>query len=146
MLWQRELEQKAFDYSGKNYFAPAQLLKDFISGKQSSGPGRILPTYEPGIRWGDLHDFLPKPITESICMALPVLDRKLPGFADPEAVFTGPETRSSSPVRLVRGPDFQSSGLKGLYPCGEGSGWAGGIVSSAVDALRCCEAYLNTLI
>lgn len=146
MLWQRELEQKAFDYSGKNYFAPAQLLKDFISGKQSSGPARILPTYEPGIRWGDLHDFLPKPITESICMALPVLDRKLPGFADPEAVFTGPETRSSSPVRLVRGPDFQSSGLKGLYPCGEGSGWAGGIVSSAVDALRCCEAYLNTLI
>lgn len=145
MLWQRELEQKAFEAAGNNYFAPAQLLRDFSCGVRSSGPEKVRPTYQPGVQWCDLHDLLPEAITDPICRALPVLDRRLPGFADPQAVLTGPETRSSSPVRLLRGPDFQSIGLKGLYPCGEGAGWAGGIVSAAVDALRCCEAYLNTL-
>ena len=146
MLWQRELEKRTFETAGNNYFAPSQLLRDFACGMRSSGPGRIQPTYEPGIVWGDLHDYLPGVITDPICRALPTLDRKLPGFADREAVLTGPETRSSSPVRLLRGTNFQSVGLTGLYPCGEGAGWAGGIVSAAVDALRCCEAYLNTLL
>ncbi len=146
VFWQRELEKKAFEAAGKNYFAPSQLLRDFACGMPSSGPGRIQPTYEPGVEWGDLHDYLPGVITDPICRALPLLERKLPGFADQEAVLTGPETRSSSPVRLLRSTDFQSVGLKGLYPCGEGAGWAGGIVSAAVDALRCCEAYLNTLL
>lgn len=146
MFWQRELEKKAFEAAGKNYYAPSQLLRDFVSGMRSSGPGRIKPTYEPGVEWSDLHDYLPGVITDPICRALPLLDHKLPGFADREAVLTGPETRSSSPVRLLRGTDLQSVGLKGLYPCGEGAGWAGGIVSAAVDALRCCEAYLNTLL
>ena len=146
MFWQRELERKAYDLAGRNYCAPAQLLKDFCGGIPSGGPGRIRPTYEPGVRWCDLHDCLPGAITDPISRALPLLDRNLPGFADPEAVFTGPETRSSSPVRLLRGPDCQSAGMKGLYPCGEGAGWAGGIVSAAADALCCCEAYLKTLI
>ncbi len=146
LFWQRELEKKAFEAAGKNYFAPSQLLRDFACGMRSSGSGKIQPTYEPGVEWGDLHDYLPGVITDPICRALPLLDRKLPGFADPEAVLTGPETRSSSPVRLLRGTDYQSVGMKGLYPCGEGAGWAGGIVSAAVDALRCCEAYLNTLL
>ena len=146
MLWQRELEQKAFELAGQNYFAPAQLLRDFVSGIPSNGPGRISPTYEPGVKWCDLHDYLPGVITDPISSALPMLERKMPGFADPEAVLTGPETRSSSPVRILRGPDCQSIGLKGLYPCGEGAGWAGGIVSAAVDALQSCEAYFQTLI
>ena len=145
MYWQRDLERKSFVTAGRNYFAPAQLLRDFLQGMRSSGPGKIQPTYEPGVRWGDLHNYLPGVITEPLSKAFPLLDRKLPGFADPEAVLTGPETRSSSPVRLLRGPDLQSIGLRGLYPCGEGAGWAGGIVSAAVDALRCCEAYLNSL-
>lgn len=146
MQWQRQLETAAFRWAGGNYAAPSQLLRDFVLGMDSAGPGRILPTYEPGVRWGDLHDWLPRVVTDPIMKALPMLNRKLPGFADPEAVLTGPETRSSSPVRLLRGTDCQSIGLKGLYPCGEGAGWAGGIVSAAADALRCCEAYLNTLI
>ena len=145
MYWQRELERKAFELAGMNYYAPAQLLRDFAGGMPSAGPGRILPTYTPGVRWCSLRDLLPGVIADPICRALPMLDRRLPGFADPEAVLTGPETRSSSPVRFLRGPDCESPGLKGLYPCGEGAGWAGGIVSAAVDGLRCCEAYLNTL-
>ena len=146
MLWQREVEQRAFDLAGCDYRAPAQLLRDFLCGGSFSGPGRIQPTYEPGVCWCDLHDVFPTVITDPICRALPMLERKFPGFTDPEAVLTGPETRSSSPVRILRGADFQSVGLKGLYPCGEGSGWAGGIVSAAADALRCCEAYLHTLV
>ncbi len=146
MFWQRELERLAYQQAGEDYCAPSQLLRDFTRKIPSSGPGRILPTYEPGVRWCDLHDVFPEAITDPICRALPLLDKKLPGFADPEAVLTGPETRSSSPVRLLRGNDYQSTGLRGLYPCGEGAGWAGGIVSAAVDALRCCEAYLNSLI
>ena len=145
MQWQRDLERLAFIRAGENYFAPAQLLGDFLRGIPSKGPGRILPTYEPGVSWGNLYDCLPEVITNPICAALPLLERKMPGFSDPEAVLTGPETRSSSPLRLLRGPDFQSVGITGLYPCGEGAGWAGGIVSAATDALRCCEAYLHTL-
>ena len=145
MYWQRELERAAFSCGGAYYAAPAQLLKDFVMGLPSAGPGRILPTYTPGVRWGDLGSILPRVITEPIRSAIPLLEKRLHGFADPEAVLTGPETRSSSPVRLLRGPDLQSTGLKGLYPCGEGAGWAGGIVSAAVDALRCCSAYLVEL-
>ena len=146
MIWQKELERRAFERSGGNYDAPAQLLGDFLRGQPSSGPGRILPTYKPGVRWCAMQDILPPVITGPISKALPRLDRKLSGFADPEAVLTGPETRSSSPVRILRGQDCQAVGLKGMYPCGEGAGWAGGIVSAAVDALRCCEVYLNTLM
>ena len=145
MYWQRDLERAAFSYGGSSYAAPVQLLKDFLNNAQSSRAGRIIPTYVPGVRWGDLDDLLPRVITDPIRRAIPLLDRKLHGFADPEAVLTGPETRSSSPVRLLRGPDHQSTGLQGLYPCGEGAGWAGGIVSAAVDALRCCESYMQTL-
>ncbi len=145
MYWQRELERAAFSYGGGTYAAPAQLLKDYIRGTASAGPGRITPTYTPGVRWGDMADILPPIITGPIRQAIPLLEQKLHGFADPEAVLTGPETRSSSPVRLLRGNDFQSTGMRGLYPCGEGAGWAGGIVSAAADALRCCEAYIRML-
>ena len=142
--WQREIEKRAFEY-GKTafaYAAPAQLVGDFLSNRQSSGCGKVHPTYLPAVKWGSLHDVLPKEITSVLMEALPALDRKLHGFADPEAVLTAPETRSSSPVRILRGEDCQSA-IRGLYPCGEGAGYAGGITSAAVDGIRCAEAVLD---
>ena len=145
MYWQKEIEQAAYRCGGGGYLAPAQLLGDFLRGAPSTGAGRVIPTYTPGVRWGSMDAFMPECVTASIRQALPLLTRKLQVFGDPEAVLTGPETRSSSPLRILRGPDLQSTGVKGLYPCGEGAGWAGGIVSAAVDALRCYEAYITQL-
>jgi hypothetical protein len=130
MYWQREIEQRAYNYTG-GYRAPAQLVGDFLSGKASTGAGRVKPSYEPGVVWGDMRQVLPE-------------KKKLKGFDDPEAVMTGPETRSSSPVRIVRGSDLQGS-VRGLYPCGEGAGYAGGITSAAVDGLRCAERVLENI-
>ena len=104
-----------------------------------------MPSYMPGVRFGDLEHVLPGVITSSLRSALPLLEKKLRGFADPQAVLTAPETRSSSPVRILRGNDRQALGLRGVYPCGEGAGWAGGIVSAAVDGLRSARAYLLSL-
>ena len=145
MYWQREIERKAYRYasSAGPYAAPAQLAGDFLAGRPSTGPGRILPTYRPGVCWGDLRQVLPEKITSVLAEALPALDRKLQGFADPEAVLTGPETRSSSPVRILRGADCRSVSVSGLYPCGEGAGYAGGITSAAVDGIRCAETVLR---
>lgn len=145
MLWQREIERRAFVYAGSDYRAPCQLTGDFLAGKSSAAFGSVAPTYRPGVRLGSLDEVLPELIVRSMRAALPALDRRLPGFASPDAVLTAPETRSSSPVRLLRGPDLQSLSVKGLYPCGEGAGWAGGIVSAASDALRCCERYILSL-
>ncbi len=146
MLWQRELEQAAFRYAGGTYAAPAQLMGDYLKETASAGPGRILPTYTPGVHWGDFGAFMPRVLTGPIRAAIPLLERKLRGFSVSDAVLTGPETRSSSPVRILRGADRQSMGMKGLYPCGEGAGWAGGIVSAAADALQCAAAYMKTLM
>lgn len=142
MKWQREIEQAAFRAGGGNYLAPAQRVGDFLAGKASAGPGRVQPTYRPGVVWCDLHGVLPEKITRSIAMALPELDRNLSGFADPDAVLTAPETRSSSPVRILR-DDGKQSALKGLYPCGEGAGYAGGIMSAAIDGIKCAEAIIE---
>ena len=144
MYWQRSIEQRAYraDSRAGSYAAPAQLVGDFLADRPSSGPGRILPTYQPGVCWGDLREILPQKVSSVLAKAIPELDRKLHGFADPEAVMTGPETRSSSPVRILRGGDCQSA-IEGLYPCGEGAGYAGGITSAAVDGIRCAEAVLN---
>ena len=139
MKWQREIEQAAYRAGGENYLAPAQRVGDFLAGKASIGPGRVQPTYRPGVVWCDLHGVLPEKITRSIAMALPELDRNLSGFADPDVVLTAPETRSSSPVRILRDEGKQSA-LKGLYPCGEGAGYAGGIMSAAIDGIKCAEA------
>ena len=103
------------------------------------------PTYRPGVFWGDLRQVLPEQITDVLARAIPALGQKLRGFDSPDAVLTGPETRSSSPVRVLRGEDLCSEGLKGLYPCGEGAGYAGGITSAAVDGMRCAEMVLKTL-
>ncbi len=141
MRWQEEIEAQAYRLSG-SYRAPAQKVGDFLAGRPSTGPGKILPTYRPGVSWCDLHTVLPEKITGAIARALPRLEKKLPGFADPDAVMTAPETRSSSPVRMLR-EENRSSRLAGLYPCGEGAGYAGGILSAAVDGLMTAEAILN---
>ena len=142
MKWQRDLEQAAYRMGGGNYLAPAQRVGDFLEGKASHGPGRVQPTYRPGVVWCDLHDVLPEKLTRSIARALPGLDQNLSGFADPDAVLTAPETRSSSPVRILRDESKQSI-LRGLYPCGEGAGYAGGIMSAAIDGIQCAEAIIE---
>ncbi len=139
--WQREIERAAFRL-GEDYLAPAQRMEDFLLSRPSAGPGRILPSYRPGVHWTDLHGILPSVITGTLEEAIPLLDRRLSGFLDPDAVLSAPETRSSSPVRILRGEGLESA-LRGLYPCGEGAGYAGGIVSAAVDGIRCAEALLG---
>ncbi|WP_195278318.1 FAD-dependent protein [Clostridium sp. J1101437_171009_A5] len=122
------------------FHAPAQTVGDFLAGRPSQGPGQVQPTYRPGVTWSDLTRCLPSYVTDTLREALPIFDRKVHGFAAPDAVLTGVETRSSSPVRILRGEDLQSTGLRGLYPCGEGAGYAGGIMSAAVDGVRVAEA------
>ena len=104
------------------------------------------PTYRPGVYWCDLHQVLPKKITDALKTAIPMLDRNLKGFADSGAVLTAPETRSSSPVRIIRGETKQSVALAGFYPAGEGAGYAGGIMSAAIDGIVCAEALIEELL
>lgn len=137
--FQEQWEQAAFRVGGESAFAPAQLVGDFLQNVPSQGPGAILPTYRPGVTWTRLEECLPGYITDTLRESLPLMDRKLRGFAAPEGVLTGVETRSSSPVRILRDEHLQST-LRGLYPCGEGAGYAGGIVSAAVDGIRVAEA------
>ena len=143
--WQQEIERAAFAKGGSNYRAPAQLVSDFMNGVPSTRLGSITPTYRPGVTLCDLHEVLPRRITDVLHQALPELDKRLKGFADGDAVMTAPETRSSSPVRIVRNEGKEAS-LRGLYPCGEGAGYAGGIISAAVDGMVCaeevCKAHL----
>ena len=139
MLWQEQIEEAAFRASG-SYRAPAQTVGDFL-GNPSSAEA-VKPTYRPGVHWCDLHDVLPEKLTRAMEEALPLMDEKLRGFAAPEAVLTAPETRSSSPVRIIR-DESRRSRLRGLYPCGEGAGYAGGIMSAAVDGIRTAEALLQ---
>ena len=141
MRWQREIEERAYRVSG-SYRAPAQQVGDFLAHRPSAGQGRVEPTYRPGVIWCDLHEVLPEKLTDAMEQALPRLDRKLTGFAAPDAVLTAPETRSSSPVRIVR-DDSRQSALRGLYPTGEGAGYAGGIMSAAIDGILTAEAILG---
>ena len=143
MYWQRQIEQAAYAVSG-DYRAPAQLVGDFLNSKASSGSGSIRPTYRPGVAWCDLHGVLPGKITAALEKALPMLEGNLKGFADSEAVLTAPETRSSSPVRILRNEQRMSI-LQGLYPTGEGAGYAGGIMSAAIDGMMSAEALLEKL-
>ncbi|MBR7147149.1 MAG: hypothetical protein IKD11_05465 [Oscillospiraceae bacterium] len=144
VAFQRRLEEAAFSLGGGNYVAPAQTVGDFLSHRPSTAGGAVVPSYRPGVRWCDLHECLPPLITDALEEALPMLDKKLPGFASPDAVLTAVETRSSSPVRIVRDDSYHSS-LKGLYPCGEGAGYAGGIMSAAADGMRCAEIIIKEI-
>ncbi len=143
MYWQREIEQRAYEISG-SYRAPAQKVGDFLAGRPSDGPGEVKPTYRPGVTWCDLHTVLPESITRAMAEALPRLDGNLKGFASPDAVLTAPETRSSSPVRILR-DESRSCAIRGLYPCGEGAGYAGGIMSAAIDGIVTAEAIIADL-
>jgi uncharacterized FAD-dependent dehydrogenase len=125
-----------------SYRAPAQLAEDFLASRPSQGAAAVEPTYRPGVYWCDLHQFLPAKITQAMEKALPMLEQKLTGFATQGAVLTAPETRSSSPIRILRGENRQSQ-IKGLYPCGEGAGYAGGIMSAAIDGIQTAEAILE---
>ena len=142
MLWQEEIERRAFEMAGESYCAPAQTVGDFLAHRPSKALGKVAPTYRPGVTLCDLHELLPEKLTHTMEQAIVRLDGALSGFADPQAVLTAPETRSSSPVRILRGEDRQSA-LRGLFPCGEGAGYAGGILSAAVDGMLCAEAVLQ---
>lgn len=142
--FQERWERAAFRLGGGSFRAPAQRVEDFLRDRPSEGAGAVAPTYRPGVAWTGLSPCLPGYVTGALRQALPLLDRKLRGFAAPDAVLTGVETRSSSPVRILRGENYQSS-LQGLYPCGEGAGYAGGIVSAAVDGIRVAEAVASSM-
>lgn len=139
VAFQETWERAAFVAGGGNYAAPAQTAGDFLAGRSSRSLSSIEPSYLPGVVPSDLSACLPGYVIETLRGALPLLDKKLHGFADSTALLTGVETRSSSPVRILRGEDFQSA-IRGLYPCGEGAGYAGGITSAAVDGIRIAEA------
>ena len=145
VAFQRELEDAAYRLGGGNYAAPAQRVEDFLTHRPSNGAGKVVPTYLPAVRWCDLHDCLPPFVCEALEEGLPMLGRKLKGFDAPDAVLTAVETRSSSPVRIVRDNLSFQSALCGLYPCGEGAGYAGGIMSAAADGLRVAEMILEEL-
>jgi len=142
--FQRIWEQKAFAAGGGNFNAPVQLLRDFLEDKPSTSYKSVIPSYKPGRTPCSIKECLPDFVYESLKEAIPLLDRKLPCFAYPSAALTAIETRSSSPVRILRGEDFQSN-IKGLYPAGEGAGYAGGIVSSAVDGMKVAEKIIEKM-
>ena len=143
MHFQRALEQTAHRLGGGTGAAPVQRLSDFLAGTSGTAIGQVKPTYTGETRLACLHDGLPESVVTRMREAVPSFERRLSGFALPDALLTGFETRTSSPVRIVRGPDFCSPGAAGLYPAGEGAGYAGGIMSAAVDGLRVAEAVLG---
>ncbi|MEO7728218.1 MAG: NAD(P)/FAD-dependent oxidoreductase [Burkholderiales bacterium] len=138
--FQRRWEAAAFEAGGRDYCAPAQLAGDFIAGRASSTLGSVTPSYSPGVRLTDLRDCIPPYAAEAIREALPAFEKQIRGFAMPDAVLTGVETRTSSPIRITRNAKYESLNTRGLYPAGEGAGYAGGILSAAVDGVESAEA------
>jgi len=143
---QERLEAHAYLMGGSNYQAPAQLVGDFIAGKPSTALGSVEPSYKPGVTLGDLAPSLPDFAIEAIREALPAFDRQIKGYNLHDAVLTGIETRTSSPLRITRGADYQSLNMKGLFPAGEGAGYAGGILSAGVDGIRIAEAVARDIL
>lgn len=142
--YQRTLERLAFRAGGESYAAPVQRVEDFLAGRKTQRFGDVLPSYRPAAVTYNLHNILPEEIAGSLAQGITMMNSKLRGFSHPDALLTGVETRSSSPVRILRDAvTLQSLTLSGLYPCGEGAGYAGGIVSAAVDGIKCAEAILN---
>ncbi|CAA2101751.1 NAD(P)/FAD-dependent oxidoreductase [Variovorax paradoxus] len=143
---QRELESNAFVLGGGDYRAPGQLVGDFIAGKPSTALGSVTPSYKPGVTPTDLHKALPAYAIEAMREAFPAFGRKIKGFDTHDAVLTGVETRTSSPIRITRGDDFQSLNVRGLYPAGEGASYAGGILSAGVDGIKVAEAVAHSVL
>jgi len=142
IYFQKDLEEKAFILGGKNYYAPVQRVEDFLNNKKSEFIGKVVPTYKPGITLSNLNTILPDFVNRTLKEGILYFDTKLKGFADPDSILTGLETRSSSPVRILRDENFTSN-IIGIYPCGEGAGYAGGIMSAAVDGIKCAVAILE---
>ena len=143
IYFQKDLEEKAFVLGGSNYYAPIQKVGDFINNRKTEFLGKVTPSYLPGVTLSNLNDILPKFISDTLKEGIKYFDTKLKGFANPDSILTGVETRSSSPVRILRNKDLLSN-ISGLYPCGEGAGYAGGIMSAAVDGIKCAIAVLES--
>ncbi|HHJ1298448.1 NAD(P)/FAD-dependent oxidoreductase [Pseudomonas sp. SWRI59] len=143
---QERLEAHAYVLGGSNYQAPAQLVGDFVAGRPSTALGSVEPSYKPGVTLGDLAPSLPDFAIEAIREALPAFDRQIKGYNLHDAVLTGIETRTSSPLRITRGEDYQSLNMRGLFPAGEGAGYAGGILSAGVDGIRIAEAVARDML
>ncbi len=143
---QRQLEQKAFELGGANYNAPCQLVGDFLKGKPSTKLGKVIPSYQPGVTPCDLSEALPDYAITALREAILAFEQTIPGFALDDAVLTGTETRTSSPVRILRNREnWQSINIRGLYPAGEGAGYAGGILSSAIDGIQAAESIAKNI-
>lgn len=140
--FQKDLEEKAFELGGGNYYAPIQRTEDFLENRKSNFIGEIKPTYKPGVTLSNLNEILPEFVSKTLKEGILDFDRKLKGFANPDAILTGVETRSSSPVRIVRNERFMAN-VEGIYPCGEGAGYAGGIMTAAVDGIKCAKAIIE---
>ena len=143
---QRDLETRAYAAGGGDYFAPGQMVGDFLAGRPSTTLGEVVPSYRPGVRPTDLAPLMPDYVIAAMREALPVFGRKIARYDDAQAVLTGVETRSSSPIRMTRGTDFQSLNVRGLFPAGEGAGYAGGILSAAVDGIKVAEAVARSMV
>jgi hypothetical protein len=144
--FQRRWEERAFVAGGADYRAPAQLVGDFLARRPSTRLGSVLPSYTPGVLPTDLGDCVPPYASDAIREALPAFEKQIPGFAMVDAVLTGVETRTSSPIRTTRDASSQSINTRGLYPAGEGAGYAGGILSAAVDGIEAAEAVALSLV
>ena len=142
--FQREIEAAAYALGGGDYRAPCQRVEDFLLGRPTTAAGRVTPSYRLGVTYTDLHRCLPPFVADSIAQALPLLERRIRGYAAPDALLTAVESRSSSPVRIGRDETYQCN-IRGLYPCGEGAGYAGGILSAAADGMRCAEQMIKEL-
>jgi hypothetical protein len=146
IAFQRHWEERAFEAGGRNYSAPSQRVGDFIAGRASTALGSVVPSYKPSVTPTDLSTCLPDYAIAAIREALPAFDRQIKGFAMDDAVLTGVETRTSSPISIRRGADFQSINTHGLYPAGEGAGYAGGILTAAIDGIKVAEAIARQTI
>ena len=142
---QRHWEERAYVAGGSTYAAPGQRVGDFLAARPSTALGEVVPSYKPGVHLTDLAACLPDFAIEALREALPIFGRQIPRYDDPDAMMTGVETRTSSPIRITRGKDFQSLNVRGLYPAGEGAGYAGGILSAAVDGIKVAEAVALSL-
>ncbi len=145
IAFQRALEEAAFTLGGGDYRAPCQRVEDFLLHRPSTEAGSVKPSYRPGVTWCDLHRCLPPFVAQTLELALPELEKKLPGYAAPDALLTAVESRSSAPVRIPRDETYQAN-IRGIYPCGEGAGYAGGILSAAADGMRCAEQIIGGTI
>ena len=145
MFLQQKLERQAFLAGGGNYAAPVSCVGDFLQNQTSSSFGKVTPTYRPGVKFVNPREYLPEFMVQTLKDGILEMGKKIAGFDDPEAILTGVETRSSSPVRILRNEKLECIAVAGLYPCGEGAGYAGGITSAAVDGIKCAEKLIEKI-